>query len=109
MDAHVQQSLVEALRRRGWDVVRAIEVFPEKTDDEVHFEYAAGAGRVFVTNDGPLQGIANRWLREGRRFSGMITWPQRRYQEKTTGDFVEDFKELAEREDPFGRYPIIYL
>jgi predicted nuclease of predicted toxin-antitoxin system len=49
VDAHVQQSLVEALRRQGWDVVRVIEVFPEKTDDEVLFEYAAREGRVFVT------------------------------------------------------------
>jgi hypothetical protein len=32
-------------------VIRAIDIFPEKTHDELLLEYAATRGRVFVTND----------------------------------------------------------
>ena len=39
-DADVKGAVIEALRQGGWDVVRAIEAFPEGTDDEVHFDYA---------------------------------------------------------------------
>ena len=65
-DNHVRQQLVEALTSRGWDVVRAIDVFPERTSDEALFAHAAATGRVFVSTDEPAQEIPKRWLREGR-------------------------------------------
>ena len=40
-DNHVRQQLVEALSSRGWDVVGAIDVFPERTSDEILFAHAA--------------------------------------------------------------------
>jgi hypothetical protein len=43
--------LIKALPERGWDIVRAIDVGPEGTEDKVHFEYAAGENRIFVAND----------------------------------------------------------
>jgi hypothetical protein len=49
--------------------MRAIDVFPEGTDDEVLFEYAAKQGRVFVSSDEPAQEIPKRWLRESRGFA----------------------------------------
>jgi len=106
-DAHVQQRLVRGLRQRGWDVVRAIDVFPEKTPDDVLFEYAAKEGRVFVTNDEPIHKLAMRWLSEGRPFPGLVFWRQERYQEMTTGDFLKAFDALAAQEEPFA-YPIYY-
>ena len=56
-DAHIRQQLVEGLRQRGWDVERAIDVFPEKTTDDVLFEYAAKSNRVFVTCDKLCVGV----------------------------------------------------
>ena len=50
-DAHIQQQLVDGLTQRGWDVERAIDVFPERTTDDVLFEHTARRGRVFVTSD----------------------------------------------------------
>jgi hypothetical protein len=41
-------------------------VFPEKTHDELLLEYAATRGRVFVTNDEPLEKKAAAWLSQGR-------------------------------------------
>lgn len=109
-DADVKGALVEALRQGGWDVVRAIEVFPEDTDDDVHFDYAARESRVLVTNDQPLKAIAYRWLREGLRFEGVVTWPQEHYNRMTVGYIVSEFERLTEEDEPF-RYPIrhIYL
>jgi hypothetical protein len=45
-DNHVRQQIVEGLRRRGWDVVRSIDVFHEAADDEILFAYAAEHGRA---------------------------------------------------------------
>ena len=37
-DADVKGPLVKALVSRGWDIVRAVDVHPEKTNDPIHFE-----------------------------------------------------------------------
>jgi predicted nuclease of predicted toxin-antitoxin system len=71
-DACVNEHFVRAVPERGWDVVRAIDLYPERTKDEVLFERAAAEGRVFVTNDRPAEAIAIRWLIEGRCFRGMV-------------------------------------
>ena len=63
-DNHVQQAVVEGLLTEGWDVMRAIDVFPEGTDDEVLFGHTVKAGRIFVTNDEDLLAIGQDWLRE---------------------------------------------
>jgi predicted nuclease of predicted toxin-antitoxin system len=52
-DACVNDYLVQGLKARGWDVVRAVDLYPEATKDEVLFARAAAEGRVFVTNDRP--------------------------------------------------------
>lgn len=107
-DACVNGTLIEALIRGGWDVRRAIDAFPEGTKDPPLFERAAAEGRVFVTNDGPLERIALRWVREGRPFR-MIFWRVEDYRVGSIGDFVEAFETIATREgDPF-LYPIHHL
>jgi hypothetical protein len=50
-EAGVHQPLIKALRERGWDIVRAIHAGPERTEDNVHFEYAARENRISVGND----------------------------------------------------------
>jgi predicted nuclease of predicted toxin-antitoxin system len=72
-DACVNDHFVRALRDRGWDVVRAIDPYPERTKDEVLFERAAADDRVFVTNDRPAEAIAIRWLLAGRRTSPSLS------------------------------------
>jgi predicted nuclease of predicted toxin-antitoxin system len=106
-DACVNGLLVDALIRRGWDVRRAIDAFPEGTQDPQLFESAAVEGRVFVTNDGPLERIGLRWVREGRPFR-MIFWRIEDYHLATIGRFVDAFEELAREAEPF-LYPIRHL
>ena len=108
-DADVHGHLVDALRATNWDVFRAIEAFPEGTPDDLHFERAAELDRVLVTNDQPLRAIAYAWLRDGRDFRGMITWRQRDYEKRSIGNILRDFEQLAQKDDPFGNYPIIHL
>ena len=45
-DADIHGPLVEALVQEGWDVLRAIDRFPEGTNDYVHFDEAVRLGRV---------------------------------------------------------------
>ncbi len=106
-DENVGGPLIRALRARGWDLVRALDVFGENTDDDVLFAWAAEQGRVFVTDDRPAEAVAIRWLAAGRAFRGMIRCPQQG--EMSTGELLADFDELAAKSDPFAGYPIIYL
>ena len=50
-DADIHGPLVQALKRRSWDLVRAVDAYPEGQDDRTHFEHAAKEGRVLVSND----------------------------------------------------------
>ena len=106
-DENVKGQLVKALQDRGWDLVRAVDMLAEGTEDEDQFESAAKENRVFVSSDEPFVAIAYRWLREGRPFR-MVTWPQEHHKKLTIGDFVREFEALAEREEPFA-YPIVHL
>lgn len=106
-DENVDGTLVEALRRAGWDVIRAVDLFGEKTDDGELFAWAAGSGRVFVTTDNRLEAIAHRWLREWRPFR-MVRWLQERQLAVSPGAFVEAFEALREKPNLFV-YPIEYL
>jgi hypothetical protein len=103
-DACVNEHLIRALLARGWDVVRAIDLYPERTKDEVLFERSAKDNRVFVTNDRPAEAIAIRWLQEGLPFRGMVAWPVDAYERRGIGGLVEDFEALANEVDPFA-YP----
>ena len=107
-DNDVDGDLVKALRRTGWDLVRGVDTLPEDALDPKHFETAAELGRVFVTNDQPSIETAHQWLKEGRRFKGVVTWPQAHYKRMTIGDLVQKFEELAAKDQPFELdYPIV--
>jgi Domain of unknown function (DUF5615) len=107
-DACVRQQIIDGLARRYWDVQRAIDFFPEKTPDDVLFEYAAANNRVFVTNDARIQGTGESWLKNGRPFTGLIFWPRKHYQRMTDGDIIRKIEERAEMDNPFA-YPIVRI
>lgn len=106
-DACVNGHLVEALVRHGWDVMRAIDVYPEKTPDSVVFERASQEKRVFVTNDEGILKLAATWMAAGRPFR-MVFWPQDAYRTRSIGEVVRAFESLASEIDPF-RYPVVRL
>ena len=67
-DENIDGPLIGALRSAGWDVALAGEIFGERTDDEILFEYAARHGLVLVSTDQDHLEIADRWLREWKPF-----------------------------------------
>jgi hypothetical protein len=108
-DADVRGPLIKALRNAGWDVLRAIDVFPTRTPDLTHFEHAASLGRVLVTNDEDQEVIADQWYREDRAFLGVIAWRQKVYEQMTYGEILECFEELAKQENSFATYPVVRI
>jgi hypothetical protein len=94
--------------KAGWDVRPAVDVLPEGTEDDVLFEFAASNRLAFVTNDEAIQGIAERWLTEGRTFTALIFWPRRHHKRMSDGDIIGKIETLVEEDDPFA-YPIIHI
>jgi len=106
-DADIHGALIKGLVRQGWDVLRAVDVFPGNTKDEILFEYAAKKGRAMATNDKGIHRIGKEWMQEGRSFR-MIFWEKQHHRRMTVGQFIEAFEELAAQENPFI-YPIVYI
>jgi hypothetical protein len=106
-DNHVRQPIVDALRKAGWDVVRAVDALGEENDDEELLAWSAMTGRVFATCDKGIHRIAHRWLDQGRAFR-MVYWWLERYRDMTDGEMVEAFEELARKPHAFA-YPIEYI
>ena len=69
-DADVDGPVVKALGSAGWDVLRAIDTYPERTHDHIHFARAAQEQRVLVSNDIDMKMLAETWVLEGRSYPG---------------------------------------
>jgi hypothetical protein len=106
-DNHVRQPIVDGLRARGWKIVRSIDVFPERTLDDLLFEYAEREGLVFVTSDKRIHAIASAWLKRGKPFR-MVFWRFTHHSRMSDGDFIRALEELAGKPDAFA-YSIEYL
>ena len=107
VDNHVRGQTIKALRSRGWDIVRAVDVFGEGNDDEQLLEYAAREGRVFVTSDDGIHAHAHQWLREGRSFRMVYMWAEHR-RRMSDGEVTDALERLAADLNAFA-YPIEYI
>ena len=108
-DADIHGPLVEALVREGWNVLRAIDRFPEGTEDDVRFDEAVRLGRVLVANDSDMKALAERRLGEGRRFPRPVVVAAQAIPSMTVAGIVQRFEDLAPLAHPFGVYPIVYI
>lgn len=84
-DGNIDGRLVEGLLRQGWDAVRAIDVFGERTQDLPLLVYATEHGRALVSTDTDHLSIGEQWLREGRSFR-LVYWNQGRHHRLPVGD-----------------------
>ena len=111
-DNNVRQPVVEGLRKAGWNVVRTVDVAEinrgRGKDDTPILEYAVREGRVLVTNDHGILGIAKEWLLKGRVGFRMIYWWQPHHGRMSDGDFIRAIIELASKPDAFA-YPVEYI
>jgi len=106
-DEAVSGQLVKMLVESGFDVARAVDVFPAGTTDEQQLAYAARENRVFIGVDEMFLQIGRRWHREGRTFR-MIVWPREHHRKLTIGGFLRALESLTKREDAFD-YPIVHI
>ena len=97
MDVHVPQSIMDQLRRRGVDVLTAIDDgWAERSDSDL-LEHARELGRILFTQDIRFKALAEEWQRQGRPFSGLVFGHQLR---GTIGQFVSDLELIALASDP---------
>jgi hypothetical protein len=108
-DADVCGPYIDALKRTGWDIMRAIDEYAEGTDDEIHFERAIREGRVLVSNDIDQLVAALKRIREGRPFPGLVNWRKRDERRISAGSVLRAFEDLAAKDGPFAPYPIVFL
>lgn len=92
MDVHVPQAITDQLRRREVDVLTAIEDGRAEADDATLFLRASGLERLTFTQDIRFRAQAERWQREGRRFTGLLFGPQLG---GTIGQYVKDLELIA--------------
>jgi hypothetical protein len=92
MDVHVPQAVTNQLRRRGVDVVTAVEDSAATLPDAALLERTTQAGRVLITQDVRFCAMAIVWQTEGRAFAGLAFAHPLGI---TIGQFVNDLEILA--------------
>lgn len=92
MDVHVPQAITEQLRRRGVDVLTAIEDGAATLTDEALLERVGVLGRVLFTQDIRFKAMAEDWQNQGKLFAGLIFGHQ---MGGTIGQFVKDLELIA--------------
>jgi hypothetical protein len=96
MDVHVPRPITDQLRRRGIDVLTAIEDgWNERSDDDL-LAHAFELRRVLFTQDVRFRVLAEDWQRQGRPFAGLIFGHQLG---GTIGQFVSDLELIATASD----------
>jgi hypothetical protein len=93
MDVHIPQPITEQLRRRGVDVLTAIEDGAATLPEDELLERTKVLGRVLFTQDIRFKALAQDWQREGREFACLIFGHQLR---GTIGEFVRDLELIAQ-------------
>jgi predicted nuclease of predicted toxin-antitoxin system len=97
MDVHVPQPTTDQLRRRGVDVLTAVEDgLGDRPDDEL-LKRAMALGRVTFTQDIRFKVLAERWQHEGRPLVGLLFGHQLR---STIGQYVRDLELVAGASEP---------
>ncbi len=97
MDVHVPQAITDQLRRRGVDVLTAIEDAANLLPDDQLLERATVLNRVLFTHDIRFRVLAQRWQQEAKPFAGLIFGHQLG---GTIGQFVQDLELIAQASEP---------
>lgn len=97
MDVHVPQAITDQLRRRGVDVLTAIEDGCAEYPDIELLSRAGTLGRVMFTQDIRFKALAEDWQRQGRSFAGLLFGHQLG---GTIGQYVGDLELIAQASEP---------
>lgn len=96
MDVHIPQAVTDQLRRRGVDVLTAIEDGSRELPDPDLLRRATAQGRVLVTHDIRFRVLAEDWQRSGEFFAGLAY----SHLHSAIGHLVEDLHLIAEATGP---------
>ena len=97
MDVHVPMAITEQLRRRGVDVLTAIEDGADTLKDEQLLARALELDRVLFTQDIRFKALAEDWQRQGQTFAGLIFGHQ---MGGTIGQYVKDLDLIVQISEP---------
>jgi Domain of unknown function (DUF5615) len=97
MDVHVPQAITDQLRRRGIDVLTAIEDSSGELLDDELLERVRSLERVLFTQDIRFKAMAEDWQRQGKPFAGLIFGHQLG---GTIGQYVKDLELIAQSSEP---------
>lgn len=92
MDVHIPQAITDQLRRRGIDVLTAIEDGRAEATDKELLERAFQLGRPLFTQDIRFKALAEDWQRHDRPFAGLLFGHQLG---ATIGKYVTDLELIA--------------
>jgi hypothetical protein len=104
VDEHIPRSLVQALRQRGWTLVRVVDLKPDLgpgADDEQVFSYASRHGYVVLSSDERALWRSQQHREQGDQFPGMLCWPQRHRDRMTIGEAVEAIERITLEDSAF--------
>jgi hypothetical protein len=99
MDHHIHRAITEGLRRRGIDVLTALEDGTDEQDDELLLERATRLGRIIVSQDQDFLRIAHRWQMTSREFPGVLYAIQERVDIGQTIEYLELIAVLKSSEE----------
>ncbi len=97
MDVHVPQAITDQLRRRGVDVITAIEDNADELPDDELLERVRLLGKVIFTQDIRFKAMAEEWQRQGKPFTGLIFGHQLG---GTIGQYVKDLELISQVSEP---------
>ena len=97
MDVHVPQAITDQLRRRGVEVLTAIEDGTSELPDHELLDRVRSLGRVLFTQDIRFKALAEAWQRQDKPFAGLIFGHQLG---GTIGQYVTDLALIAEASEP---------
>ncbi len=92
MDVHVPQAITDQLRRRGVDILTAVEDGAQRLGDDSLLLRAQERGRVMFSQDIRFKALAEQWQREGRSFAGFVFCHQLG---ATLGQIIADLELIA--------------
>lgn len=95
-DVHVVFAIVQALRRRGMDVVTAQDRGRQEAADAELLAEALADQRVILTNDADFLVSAARYSAQGETFAPIYFWPQ---QGRSVGETFRRILREASLED----------
>jgi len=106
MDHNVRRAITEGLKRRGVDVLTALEAGAHRLPDAVLLDRAGEIGRLLVTEDSDFMAEAAERQRRGADFVGVV-YARQDLPVRLCVEDLELIAKVGEREDFAGR--VTYL